>query len=379
MKKLSILAIVMLMAMGSFAQNMNQQTAFNYMKKNKWKEALEYMQPALEHTQTSMQAKTWFYYTKICLAIEQDSTGAYKGLLADPLDEAAKACIKAMELDKKGEYEDELPDLMSGIAGLYSDKGKMAYDVKSYTEAAEAFAKAYELTEQLGSPNMDMLKYAGNCWVEAKNWDKAEEIFTHLKEKNYTDASIYIGLAEIAVAKKDLNKAAEHLNEGEEKYPEDYNLLVVKANMYLKGELSELDKHVALNTLMKLIELDPNNASVWYSLGACYALDPEKFEEAAATYKKCIEIDPKFTSAYYGYSDLYLSKANAYITEANNLPYEKQKEYDALIKQAEAVFTEVLPFVEQAHELNPADAGVKDILKQIYTRLKMMDKAAELK
>ena len=130
---------------------------------------------------------------------------------------------------------------------------------------------------------------------------------------------------------------------------------------------------------MKIIELEPNNASVWYSLGACYALDPEKFEEAVAAYKKCIELDPKFTSAYYGYSNLYLDKANAYITEANNLPITQQKEYDALIKQAEAVFMEVLPFVEQAHELDPADTGVKAILKEIYTRLKMTDKATELK
>jgi len=370
--------------MGSFAQNMNVQTAFIHMKKNKWDLALKEIQPALEHAQTSVQPKTWFYYTKICLAIAQDETGAYKGLLADPLDEAARGCNKGMEVDKKKEYEEELPDLMRGIASIYRNNAITAYETKSYAEAAKGFEKVYELTEQLekaniGKADKSMLMYAGRCWLEEKNWDKSEAIFLMLKDMGYDDVTVYIGLAKIAVAKKDLNRAVEYLNEGEQKYPKDLTLLTEKANMYMVGELSELDKHAAMNTLMKIIELEPNNASVWYSLGACYALDPEKFEEAAAAYKKCIELDPKFTSAYYGYSNLYLDKANAYITEANNLPITQQKEYDALIKQAEAVFMEVLPFVEQAHELDPADTGVKAILKEIYTRLKMTDKATELK
>jgi tetratricopeptide (TPR) repeat protein len=379
MKKLVFLVIATLVAMGSFAQNMNVQTAFNYLKKNKWRDAFESIQPALEHAQTSTQAKTWYYYTKICLAISQDSTGAYTGLLADPLGEAARGCTKALEFDTKQEYEDELPEMMFGIAGLYRNNAITAFEAKSYAEAADNFIKAYELTERLGKPDMSMLMYAGNCYLSAENWDKAEEVFTKLKDANYDNAMVYVGLAKVAVAKKELNKAVKYLDEGEQKYPKDLLLLTEKANMYMVGELSELDKHAALNTLKKIVALEPNNASVWNSLGACYALDADKFDEAAAAYLKCIEINPQFTSAYYGYSNLYLDKANGYIKEAQDLPIEEQKKYDELIKQSETVFMEVLPFVEKAHALDPSDGGVKAILKEIYTRLKMMDKAAELK
>ena len=378
MKKVSILVIATLIAAGSFAQNMEVQTAFNYIKKGKWKDAFEKIQPALEHPQTSGQSKTWYYYTKICLAISQDTTGAYANLLADPLGEAARGCTKAWELDKNKEYEDELPDMMRGVAGLYRNNGITSYEKKMYPEAAKDFTRSYELTEQLGTPNSSMLMYAGRCWLSAENWNKAEEIFTKLKDANYKDATVYIGLAKVAVAKKEINNAVKYLNEGEEKYPKDLILLTEKANMYMVGELSELDKHAALNTLMKLIELEPNNASVWNSLGACYALDATKFEEAAAAFRKCIELDPKFTAAYYGYSNLYLEKANKYIKEAQDLPIEKQKEYDELIKKSEDIFREVLPFVEQAHTLDPSDGIVKGILKEIYTRLKMMDKVKEL-
>jgi tetratricopeptide (TPR) repeat protein len=379
MKKLSILVIATLMAASSFAQSIAVQTAFNHHKKGKLKEALGAIQPALENSQTATQAKTWFYYANICLDIAQDATGAYNGVLANPLDEATRGYVKALELDKKEDYKDDIISRIGGISGLYSDKGVTAYEAKSYSEAAGNFTKAYELTELLNRPNMNMLRYSGTCWLDAKNWDKAEAVYTKLKDANYKDASIYTGLAKIAVERKELNKAVKYLDEGEEKYPTDLGFLSEKANMYLVGELSELDKHAALNTLKKIIAVEPNNASVWNSLGACYALDSTKFDEAVAAYKKCIELDPKFTSAYYGYSNLYLDKANVFIKEANDLPLSAAKEYDALIKKAEDIFTEVLPFVEQAHTLDPSDAGVKLILKEIYTRLKMMDKAAGVK
>jgi tetratricopeptide (TPR) repeat protein len=212
MKKLSVLVIATLVAMGSFAQNINVQTAFNHHKKGKLKEALEAIQPALEHSQTSMQPKTWYYYANICSAISQDATGAYNGLLANPLDEAARGYAKALELDKKEEYTDEITGRMRGIASLYSNKGVTAYEAKLYPEAAENFAKSYEVTEQLNQPNLSMLRYSGTCWLDAKNWDKAEVVYIKLKEANYNDASIYIGLAKIAVEKKELNKAVKYLD-----------------------------------------------------------------------------------------------------------------------------------------------------------------------
>ena len=382
MKKLSILVIATLIATGSFAQNVNVQTAFNHLKKGKFKEALESIQPALDHAQTSMQAKTWYYYAKTTLGIAQDETGAFATLLADPLDEASKACDKVLELEaskKTDEYTDEIRDMRLGIASLYSNKGITAYEEKSYSEAAGYFLKAHEIRENAGSANFDMLMYAADCLLAAEKWDEAEVALTKLKNAQYNNARVYVGLAKVAVAKKELTKAVQYLDEGEETFPKDLGLLTEKANMYMVGELSELDKHAALNTLKKIIDIEPNNASVWNSLGACYAMDPQTFDEAAAAFLKCIELDPKFTSAYYGYSNLYLDKANGYIKEANDLPIEEDAKYNELIQKAEEVFTEILPFVEQAHELAPSDPIVKQILKDIYVRLKMMDKAEGIK
>jgi len=379
MKKSSTLVIAMFIAMGSIAQNMNVQTAFNHHKKGKLKEALSFIQPALENAQTSTQAKTWFYYGNICFDIAKDETGVYSNLLAEPLDESARGYTKALEFDKRQEYTDDIARMMLGIAALYWDKGVTAYEGKNFAQAADYFTKSYEITEQSGRPIPVRLIWAGKSWIAEKKWDKAEAVYNKLKEIDYKDPEVYIGLAKVSVAKKDFSKAVQYLDEGEEKFPKDLSFLTEKANMYMVGELSEMDKHATLNTLLKIIEIEPNNPSVWNSLGACYVLDEQSFDKAVAAYKKCIELDPKYTSAYYGYSNLFLDKANGYIKEAQALPLDASDKYEALVKQAEEVFTEVLPFVEQAHALDPQDAAVKQILKEIYTRLKMMDKAAELK
>ena len=379
MKKSSILIIAIFIAMGSYAQNMNVQTAFNHLKKGKLKEAIEAIKPALDNAQTSMQAKTWFYYGNICFEIAKDETGIFSNVITQPLDESTRGYTKALEFDKRQEYTEDIARMMSGIAGLYWDKGVTAFEQKSYSQAAEYFTKSYNIGEQVERKDPSQLVWAGNCWILEQNWDKAEEIFDKLKDLNHKDPAVYIGLAKVAVAKKDFNKAVQLLDEGEEKYPKDLGFLTEKANMYMVGELSEMDKHATLNTLLKIIEIEPNNASVWNSLGTCYALDENTFDKAAAAYKKCIELDPKFISAYYGYSNLFLDKANHYIKEAQDLPLDANDKYEKLIKQAEDVFKGVLPFVEQAHTLNPQDGAVKQILKEIYTRLKMLDKAAEIK
>ena len=46
--------------------------------------------------------------------------------------------------------------------------------------------------------------------------------------------------------------------------------------------------------------------------------------------------------------------------------------------QAKVYDERALPYVEKTLELQPEDAAVKQALKGIYTRLKMMDKAKAL-
>ena len=60
-----------------------------------------------------------------------------------------------------------------------------------------------------------------------------------------------------------------------------------------------------------------------------------------------------------------VEKANAIM---DNEEYEKAK------TAAEAQFTNALPYMENAHELNPADIATMETLKILYYRMQMMEK-----
>ena len=49
-----------------------------------------------------------------------------------------------------------------------------------------------------------------------------------------------------------------------------------------------------------------------------------------------------------------------------------------MVAEAKAFDEQALPFVEKAYELVPGDEAIKQALRTLYVRLKMMDKAKEL-
>ena len=51
---------------------------------------------------------------------------------------------------------------------------------------------------------------------------------------------------------------------------------------------------------------------------------------------------------------------------------------DAMAEEAKGYDERALPYVEKTYELLPDDPAVKQALKGIYTRLKMLDKAKAL-
>ena len=67
------------------------------------------------------------------------------------------------------------------------------------------------------------------------------------------------------------------------------------------------------------------------------------------------------------------------VNQANGLPASKQKEFDDLKKKYDSKFNEAKPYFEKAFQLNPKDLATLQNLKQVYTRLNDLTKAAEMK
>ena len=175
----------------------------------------------------------------------------------------------------------------------------------------------------------------------------------------------------------DSENAMAMINAGLEKDPSDASLIVEKVNAYMKeGKTVE-----AVEDINKLLALDPQNAQLLFVLGTIYGDENNKdvydTEKAKKYYEDAIEINPDYYDAIYNLGALYITMSNKLKTEANELPLNKVKEYNDLVKQAEDLVRTGLPYVKKAYETQPTPE-VKSVLKTMYVQLKMNEEAKAL-
>ena len=91
-------------------------------------------------------------------------------------------------------------------------------------------------------------------------------------------------------------------------------------------------------------------------------------------------MDPNHVDSYINIGSMYIDKSAALYNAANELGFdrESQKKYDVMVAEAKTYDEKALPYVEKAYELVPDDDAIRQALRTLYVRLKMMDKAKAL-
>lgn len=370
MKKTALLLMVTMMAVGTaFAQKKNVVSAYNYLRKDKLDKAKEAIDQAITNEKTMVEAKTWYYYGNVYLTIHLSEEEEYKALDDNPLEKSYNAYLKAMELDKKGEFTDELKDRVQVCAQQYFNKGVNNYNEQAYTTAAEAFAKSADVNKQLGSTDSAAVFYAAQSAYFGQEYEEAKGYFNTLLDIEYYDPAIFRMLSDIHKQTGDTTAATQTLLDGRKIYPDDYNLIVDAANIYLAtGQNQE-----ALDVLNLAIEKDDTNATLFFAAGTVYD-KIKSIDKAIEMYQSAININPEYFDANYNLGALYYNQAAEKVLEARNLPLNEVEKYDALITEGKNLMEKALPYLEKADSIQPADGVTLQTLKEIYTRLNMMEK-----
>jgi len=129
--------------------------------------------------------------------------------------------------------------------------------------------------------------------------------------------------------------------------------------------------------LQEALKTDPENKTIWFSLGTNFE-NTGNLEEAEKAYLKCIEIDLEYADAYYNLGAMFNNQAAEIIEVANELPLDAVEEYDAEKAKADALLEKALPFLEKSDKLKPGNLETLQTLKQIYAILNQMDKLKEV-
>ncbi|MBB4077798.1 lipopolysaccharide biosynthesis regulator YciM [Lewinella aquimaris] len=377
----------------------------------KLQEAVDAIQVALEDPTVQSDYKSYLEAADIyAAAITQyvtDRTLANNEPIAPIVgraaSQAAKFYMKAYNLaDKKSGQKAALKGL-EALQGNISNEGIYAIQDKSYDNSFEAFNTSVEVHKFLmdnGGTSAfaedeaklnDERYYAALSAVLNEDYDSAEPLFVALYDSGYSDVGLYDGLYKVYSGKDDMETAGKYLQEGREKFPDETQLLFTEINYYLAQ--NKLD--VLTSKLEEAISAEPENVSLYATLGSVYDQlyqstrdeDPEKaktyFEEAKKNYEAGLQIDGENASLIYSLGALYFNRAANMTTQlvelGNDFSKEGQAKYEALEKEINAEFDIAFPYFQKAEKTDPNNLNTLIALKEIFARRDNYEASDEMK
>ena len=369
MKRIIVTILMsVVLVIGVTAQKKYVKQAEIHIDKKELKEAKTKLDMAFQDEKSKVWAKTYYVYGKLAQEAGISDNEEFNTLFDNPFKIAFKNYQKAIELDENMEnaVNMQLPLLSNAVI----NKGIGGFQTKDYSVALDAFEFAMKVGENEifgGAADTSIIYNAGLAAYNGEIFDKAIEYFTTCSKLGYGGADLYLLLKNCYLGKEDSTNAAKILQDAFEAFPGNETVLIHLVNYYLVSGNNEQ----ALEYLAIAKEKDPENATFYHAEGVLYDKAGEQ-ENAMKAYLKAAELDPAYFDTQYNIGALLFNKGVTMVEKANAIM--DNEEYEKAKTAAEAQFAKALPYMENAHELNPADIATMETLKILYYRMQMMEK-----
>jgi len=311
---------------------------------------------------------------------------------------ADEALRKAKTLDSvKQENKKLIDNGFLNLAQYKFNEGRAEFQDKKYDLAYNSF----DYYRQLRPTDTTALYATGLAAANAGNsnpkyYTAAIANYNTLLATNYSqNVNTYNDLATIYLVTKDTTNALKTVSEGVAKYPTNNELRKREIEIGLQaGKQDELTGKIE-----SAITADPKNKTLYYYMGLTYSQiaesigvkekktkDPvakaalqqkkdDNFGKAADAYKKAVVIDPNYFEANLNLGYVLINPAIDAYNAANQLPTNKQKEYEAAVAKANLQFDAAKPYLQKAVDLNPKSVDGLTNLKTYYLGKKDMTNA----
>ena len=287
----------------------------------------------------------------------------------DPLEKAIKAYAKAFQLGAKDK---EVDAALQNIVGYYYQDAITAYSLGNLKKASDLFGKAAEASMTPPSSKVDTNAVYNAAFTAANSGDfaRAKNFYNKCLDMGYAaDGSVYAALSNCALAEADTTAAKQFLADGLQRYPDNPSILTNLINLYI--QMKEDPKKI-VELLDEAKAQMPDNPSLYYVEGNILA-GIKDYDGAFAAYRKASEISPDYEWGYYGEGSLWLQKQAALVEEANALPVNAYKEYDAKMEEIEQALKNAVPAFETCYAKATDEAlksAAADFLKRVYFALR---------
>ena len=304
----------------------------------------------------------------------------------------------------KGKYTTQAIEIKTNIMNALLKRANAYYESKNYIDAAKGFEKIYSLNPKdtvylynaaitaIQSKDYDMslkhlvklkdLKYTGietNYYAVNRESNEVEQfngkstrdlaVNTLKTHKNPTDkkteskrADIVKNIALIHIFRGENDKALAAIEEAKKENPNDYNLILSEANIYLQLK----DEKKASELYKKALSMEPNNADLNYNVGVL-AMNAKQYDDANTYFKKTIELQPDYADAYLNISFIEISKGNAINDQMNKLGNSRADniKYEKLMEEKNALFLKSAKFLEDNYLSKFPNSKNIDVFKQL--------------
>ena len=264
---------------------------------------------------------------------------------------------------------------IKNVGEFYFNDGVVALQNKNYEDALNNLDNAYKIYSELGRKEDRISLYAGFAAESLNDTAVAIKYYNSILNSGLKNASLYMGLGYLYLGQGKSAEALNAIQAGRKVLPENQNLLLAEANIYMATNQAQK----ANELLAEAAKANPDNKQLFYAMGNNYdrilkdttssvEIKKSAFEAGINAYKKAIKIDPKYFDAYFNIGALYYNTAADLLTKAGNLPMSAQEEYDKLKKGAKDNFTNAIPYLENAHKLDPKDHNTMVMLRTAYSQ-----------
>lgn len=319
----------------------------------------------------------------------------------------------AAEKTVEGEVRSLIDSLANDLVVEASEASERAYEARDkdnldvarddFLLAAENLYLTYQIKPDL---YQDYLYFAASSAVQAQDTLRALEYYLLLKELKYSGITTKYYLTEVSTGEErevtdteyelfqksddytdfreeetesrypeivrnvallytqlgDLENALNSVSEARQQNPEDIDLLLTEANIYL--QTGERDKFQEMMEVA--VKKDPNNEILHFNLGVVNS-DLGNKDKAKEHYERSIEINPEYFNSYINLVNVILDGDVEIVDQMNNLGNtpEDNKKYDELKERREKIYKECIPILEKAISIQK-DCGIIRTLMNIY-------------
>jgi len=372
MKRCIGILLVVCLAASVSGQKSKVLAAMQMIETEKFNEAKENIELAVENEKTSRWDRT--YYTKGLLCQNAYEAGVKKEdqklfkLYPDQLFLAYDSYEMALKLDARERLKNTIKQKYYLLSNDFRALGEELYQKKDYGESLRAFENALLIMKSdLVSAKTDtnLVYNTALAAYESQNWEKVIIYLSGLHEDAYSSTASHL-LSLAYLNSGDTLRSEEVIMEGLEMYHYDESLL-----MYMINYLSKDNRNAsAIEILDRAIEVCPENFRFLWARGLVY----QKMglnDEAIKNFLLATEHSSEEAELYY---HLGVSYSNIGIElRESALRINENNSYMELRKQYRDKFREAVKWLERSYKLDPHKKETIAALSQLYSQLQMKE------